>query len=329
MRHMRHWLAAFFLCSSLARPVLGATESEQAAQAAFDEALKLMKLKRYAEACAHLARSQELDPAMGTQFRLAECYEKLGRNASAYDQYMAVADAAKAGKQAQRESVARSRASALDSKIARLTIDSSSSVASLPGVEIRRDGFAVPKDVWGQSVTIDTGDHVVTVSAPGKLPFEKKFWADASAKLVVSVAALDSKRGPQAAPRSKIPAIVMGGVGAVGVGLGITFVALRSGQITNAEALSAQIVAGDGNCRADGPAEFAMKCKTLLDTAKQGDTFGTLSIVGFSVGGAALLGMGAYLLWPESRHRDEQASIIRIVPLLGANMVGFAASGVF
>ena len=329
MKHVRHWLAAFFVCSSLAQPALGATESEQAAQAAFDEALKLMKLKRYAEACAHLARSQELDPAMGTQFRLAECYEKLGRNASAYDQYMSVADAAKAQKQAQRESVAKSRASALESKIARLTIDISSSVASLPGVEIRRDGFPVPKNSWGQSVTIDTGDHVVTVSAPGKLPFEKKFWADASAKLVVSVAALDGKKRPQAPPRSKSPAIVMGSVGAVGVGLGITFVVMRSGRITAAETLSDQIVAGDGNCRVGGPAEFATKCKQLLNAAKQGDTFGTLSIVGFSVGGAALLGMGAYLLWPDSRPRDEQARNIRIVPMLGANTAGFSASGVF
>jgi tetratricopeptide (TPR) repeat protein len=327
MKFTRPPFVALFLCSLLARPAFAATENEQAAQAAFDEALKLMKSKRYAEACAHLARSQELDPAMGTQFRLAECYEKLGRYASAYDQYMSVADAAKADKQIQRESVARTRASTIETKVARLTIDISSSVASLPGVEIRRDGLVVSKASWGQAVTIDLGDHVVTVSAPNRLPFERKFWADASAKLVVSVAALDSKKGADVKPRSKIPVFVMGGAGVVGVGLGITFFALRSSRMTGAQALSAQIIADSGNCRADGQQEFAAKCASLLTKAKQGDTFGTVSIVSFAVGGAALLGMGTYLLWPDAKPRDESA--LRILPVFGSNMAGLSATGVF
>ena len=327
MRLVRSKIAALFLCSLLAKPAFASTEREQAAQAAFDEALKLMKLKRYAEACSHLARSQELDPAMGTQFRLAECYEKLGRFASAYDQYMNVADAAKTEKQIQRESVARARAATIENKVARLTIDISPSVSSLRGVEIRRDGVTVPKKLWGQPVTVDLGDHVVTVSASGRMPFERKFWADASSKLVVSVAALDSKKMDAAPPRSKVPTFIMGGMGIVGAGLGITFVVLRSGQITAAEASSAKIINDAGNCRPGGPAEFATQCASLLTTAKKGDTFGTVSIVSFAVGGAALIGMGVYLLWPEAKPRDENA--FRIVPMFGPNATGLAASGVF
>ncbi len=327
MRFVRPQLAALFLCSLLARPAFGATENEQAAQAAFDEALKLMKLKRYSEACAHLARSQALDPAMGTQFRLAECYEKLGRFASAYDQYMDVADSAKTEKQIQRESVARTRAAAIETKVARLTIDISSSVASLSGVEIRRDGVAIPKSSWGKAITIDLGDHVVTVSAPQRMPFERKFWADASSKLVMSVAALDSKKSEAPPPRNKVPVFIMGGAGLVGVGLGITFIALRAGQVTDALALSKKIITGSGNCRTGGSAEFATECATLLTTAKQGDTFGTGSIVSFAVGGAALMGMGAYLLWPAAKPRDEGA--FRIVPIFGSNSAGLTASGVF
>lgn len=320
-------IVALLVCGLWAAPALGASENEQAAQAAFDEALKLMRLKRYAEACSHLARSQELDPAMGTQFRLAECYEKLGRAASAYDQYVAVAEAAKAEKQTQREVVARGRATALESKIARLTIDISPSVANLRGVEIRRDGMIVQKNSWGRAVTIDAGDHIVTVRAPGKIPFERKLWADASAKLVVSVAALDEKETAQGPARSPIPTYVLLGTGAVGVGLGITFVALRAGRVTEAQDASKQIIAAGGNCRADGPAEFRTKCATLLDVARRGDTYGTISIVSFSVGGAALLGMGAYLLWPQGKPRDE--GNLRILPILDPTKAGFVASGVF
>lgn len=54
------------------------------AQALFTEALKLMKSGAHAEACPKLEKSQELDPGMGTQFRLAECYEGVGRIASAW-----------------------------------------------------------------------------------------------------------------------------------------------------------------------------------------------------------------------------------------------------
>lgn len=320
-------IAVLFICGLWATPAFGASENEQAAQAAFDEALKLMRLKRYSEACAHLARSQELDPAMGTQFRLAECYEKLGRAASAYDQYTAVAEAARAEKQTQREVVARGRATALESKIARLTIDISASVESLRGVEIRRDGVIVEKNSWGKPITIDTGDHVVTVRAPGKVPFERKLWADASAKLVVSVAALDEKPSAQGSPRSPIPAYVLLGTGAVGVGLGVTFIALRAGRVTEAQNTSEQIIAAGGNCRADGPAEFRTKCAGLLDVARRGDTYGTISVVGFSVGGAALLGMGAYLLWPQSKPHDE--ATLRILPFLDPTKAGFVASGVF
>jgi tetratricopeptide (TPR) repeat protein len=309
-------------------PAFAATENEQAAQAAFDEALKLMKEKKYSEACAHLARSQDLDPAMGTQFRLAECYEKLGRQASAYDLYIDVANDAKATKQAQRESVAKTRAAALESKIARLTIDISESVSSLSGVEIRRDGVLVPKKQWGQPMTIDLGDHVVTVRAPRKQPFEKKFWADASAKMVVSVAALDGPKDDGTKPRSRIPLYVMGGVGLAGIGAGITFVALRSSQITDARAQSKQIIAGDGNCRGNGSAGFEVACASLLQMAQRGDTFGTLSIVGFSVGGAALLGAAGYFFWPESRPRDE-AKVWRIVPMMDSQSVGLTAMGAF
>lgn len=322
-------IAALLVCGLWATPAVATTENEQAAQAAFDEALKLMRLKRYAEACAHLARSQELDPAMGTQFRLAECYEKLGRSASAYDQYVAVAEAAKAEKQGQRETVARGRAAALESKIARLTIDISPSVAALKGVEIRRDGVVVEKNFWGQSVTIDAGDHVVTVRAPGKVPFERKLWADSAAKLVVSVAALDEKPSAKGPPRSPIPTYVLLGTGGVGVGLGITFLALRAGRVTEAQNLSDQIITGGGNCRSDGPAEFGTKCMSLRETARRGDTYGTISIVSFAVGGAALLGMGAYLLWPESKPRDEASSKMRILPILDPTKAGFVASGEF
>src|SRR4029079_14056302 len=111
-----------------------AGETEKEAQTLFLDGMKLMGKKQYAEACEKLAKSQTLDPGMGTQFRLAECYEKLGRLASARDQYNSVADAAKAAGKPDREALSRRRAASLEARVAKLTIVIPPTVASLAGL---------------------------------------------------------------------------------------------------------------------------------------------------------------------------------------------------
>ena len=83
-----------------------------AAQSLFDEGRKLMSAGKYADACPKLAESQKLDPGVGTQFHLADCYEKLGQTASAWAGFLEAASAAKSMGQADREKVARERAAA-------------------------------------------------------------------------------------------------------------------------------------------------------------------------------------------------------------------------
>jgi hypothetical protein len=306
-----------------------ATDTEKQAQVLFLQAMKLLAGKQYAEACDKLARSQELDPGMGTQFRLAECYEKLGRPASAYVQYTAVAEAAKAAGKGEREQVAKRRAAALEPKVARLTIVIPPAVATLPGLSVVRDGIAQPEKLWGIPQPVEPGDHVVTVEAPGKKPWSSKVWAESSAKHTVAVGSLDDivvPPPPPPPPRSLAPAIGLGVGGGVGVAVGAVFAGLFAGKSATASSVHAQIVAAGGNCLNGGMARYAADCRSLAGASTTGDNFGTVSLVGFVVGGAALAGMAAYLLWPKL---SPPRTGLLVAPVLGAGQAGLAAGGSF
>ena len=79
-----------------AAPLHAQQRDPAAAQALFDEATKLTKQGRYPEACEKLAESNRLDPGIGTQFHLADCYEQSGRFASAWAGFLDVASQARA-----------------------------------------------------------------------------------------------------------------------------------------------------------------------------------------------------------------------------------------
>ncbi len=316
-----------------------AGEKTAAAQALFDEAMRLMKAGQAAEACPKLEESQRLDAGMATQFRLAECYEKVGKVASAWASFIAVADAAGVAKLPDREAAARKRADALVSRLSRLTLTVPPAVAALDGLEVQRDGGPVGRPMWGVPVPVDPGDHVVIVRAPGKKPWEGHVTAgDAGGAVSLDVPALeDAPRGAAVAPpsgpgtgparqRSAVPAIVLGSLAAVSVGVGAAFFAVHASRKSDAQTLSGQIAGGHGTC--SGPAPD-MRCGTLSDDAKSSDTFGNASTVGFVVAGAAAVGMVTYLLLPAPSAPTTGARSIRVAPVVGPGRAGISAVGSF
>ena len=69
---------------SFSGAVVAQERDPAAAQALFDQGRDLMRQNKHAEACPKLAESNRLDPAIGTLFHLADCYEQSGRVASAW-----------------------------------------------------------------------------------------------------------------------------------------------------------------------------------------------------------------------------------------------------
>ena len=72
----------FFLVARDAHGEPGAAE-KATAEALFQQGTELMNEKQYAAACEKFAGSQQIDPALGTALRLADCNDRIGKTASA------------------------------------------------------------------------------------------------------------------------------------------------------------------------------------------------------------------------------------------------------
>jgi len=139
-----------------------------AAQALFEQGRQLMAAGQAEAACPRFEESERLEAGIGTQFNLADCYEAVGKVASAYALFLEVAARAKELGQERRESVARERAEAVKTILPKLVIVVE---AEQPMLSVERDGSAVNSPQWGVEIPIDPGTHRIQASAPGFVPW--------------------------------------------------------------------------------------------------------------------------------------------------------------
>lgn len=294
------------------------------AQALYETAAALARAGRWAEACPKLEESQRLDPALGTQFHLAACYESSGRPTSAWSLFLEVAAAAKATGQSVRESTARARAAALEARLPRITVVLSRSAAAPSGLAITRDGVALKPVVLGTAVPVDFGRHVVRASAPGRVPWQTTAAVtELGQRIVIEVPALPSEETENATaarpaavePRPtklgapRVAAIAVGSVGLAGIAVG-SALGLAARSLWNE---------ADAAC----PSHRACPLSAHNQSAKA-FAFATGSTVSFALGGAGVA--TALAVWLASPRPRSSAAVL---PLAGPGVAGLAAAGSF
>jgi hypothetical protein len=151
-------------CAGLSIAGAGLAQSAAAAEALFREGKALLEAGDAASACPKLEQSQRLEPAVGTVALVAYCHEQQGKLASAWQGYLSAAAMARDAGQKQREQVARSKASELEPRLSKLTIQVEDPVV---GVAITRGGSPVPQAEWGVALPIDPGSVDVAARASG------------------------------------------------------------------------------------------------------------------------------------------------------------------
>lgn len=313
------------------------------AEALFDTALKAMKEGRYTEACPKLENSQRIDPGVGTLLYLAECYEKIGRTASAWATFREAASEAEASGQTKRGKAARDRIAKLEPQLAYLTIEVAESTRTLAGLKVRRDGADAGLGIIGQAVPQDPGPVKVDVSAPDHESFSVTIRVQPGAHqtvLIPSLAAAEPgpataavapavSAQPQAQPQAQPPAnqpppapppepshpgstqriigIAVGGVGLVGIGLGTYFGLHAIDKDKKADEKCSETVCQE-------PADF-----DNADAAKKSATASTISFVagGALVAGGVLL----YFLAPS------KSSSVSLAPVVAPGYAGLSVGG--
>jgi len=260
------------------------------AEALFQQAAELMEQKKFDQACEQFAASQELDPALGTTLYLADCYEQLGKTASAWALFQEAADGARRAQQADREQIANERAASLKVRLSKLELRVSPQ-HRVPGLELRLNDTPVPSASWNGPLPVDPGPTRVEARAPGKKPWSVQVKiADGPSTQVVEVgqlvdapqpvsSALDEKltaRDPGATQRTV--GYVVGAVGVVGLALGGYF-GYRAMSLNKDS---------KGECRADDPNACTNEGAATRQDAHTAATLSTIT----SISGGVLLGTG-------------------------------------
>jgi len=292
----------------------------------FDDASKLMTAGETSAACPKYAESERLDPQLGTLLHLGECYAKAGQAASAWTSFKEAADVAAQRSDARLGKI-RERLASIEKNVSNLVIVVGENEP--PELELRQDGALVGKASWGSPIPVDPGAHKITATAPGAKPRELTVnVAPNGQTATVTLPALERVPvAPGAKPESGVTpqgsvvsagassapvdnssgfsrhqrtiALVVGGVGVVGIGVGSAF-----GLMVKPTYDKSNAHCNGDHCDATGH-DFRQSAFSKAE----------ISNIAFGVGAAALIG-GA-VLWLTAPSHSEQQPTTAIAPVLG------------
>lgn len=137
------------------------------AETLFQRGVELADSGRVADACTQFDASLQIDPALGTLIRLADCYDRIGRTASAWALFSEAQARARAAEQGPRERIAAERVANLEIRLSKLSLSVGANI-DLPGLELRMNDAVVPRATWGLELPVDPGPQSLRLSAPGR-----------------------------------------------------------------------------------------------------------------------------------------------------------------
>jgi hypothetical protein len=300
-------MAVGLLMSSLALPVSAQPRDSAGADALFEAGREALERGDIAVACQRFEESNRLESVAGTILNLANCREKLGQLASAWQRYREAVQKLPPGDE--RLALARERAAALEPRVPRLTVVLASGAPA--DAKVYRGNVELGGASLGLPLPVDPGEHVITVSAPGRS--ESRVVVEIAEaeqrELTVEAGPADSAVGTSAADSSstlgpvrdrksddgsgqRTAGFVIGGIGIAGLAVSL---------VAGAQAL------GEKNT-VDDECDQNRCTQAGLDAADSGKTWVTVSNVAFAVG-AVGVGVGAFLVLSAGSSRGSETAV--------------------
>lgn len=160
----RHLLTLLLAVVSVNLPGPAVAQQRAAAEMLFEEGRKAMDAGDFDTACAKFEESNRLDAASGTTLNLANCEERRGHVASAWERYRAAVRLLAEGDR--RREFAKSKVRQLEPLVPHLTIELSGDAP--PETQVSRNGKALTASL-GVPLPLDPGEYTITAMAPGRL----------------------------------------------------------------------------------------------------------------------------------------------------------------
>jgi tetratricopeptide (TPR) repeat protein len=308
---------------SLSVPSTAWAGDKEAAEGLFQAGRALMTQERYARACPKFAEAYELEPGVGIQFNLADCYEKLGKLASAWINFHEVVSKVQGSEHQNRLEIARQRLTAIEPRLTKLVIDPQEPAQ---GLTIRRGNQAVGPAQWRVPIAVDPASYWIDAAAPGKTNWRMQVAVEGEGKLIkvtipplsdaVAAApklgepsgAADEPEAPSDGSAQTVAGLVIAGAGLVGVVIGAAFGGVAISKKDEAEPHCPQ----PNSCYDPG-----------ADLLEEAQTAGDISTVALAVGGALLVG-GVVVWLTAPSDSSQEAATLTLAPQLGPTQAGLS-----
>lgn len=296
-------------------------QQKAAAEALFDEGLQLRRQGQYEQACRKFEQSEEIDTGVGVLLYLGECYERTGRLASAWALFREAHSRAKETGQAERAQLADESARRLSVALSKLVL-LVPQANRVPGFELLLNNRPISAALYGVPFPVDAGQHELTARAPGRQTWSAVVEVKGNADLRnVQIPTLEESHEPVAPAASTAPptpssgyfsatsptpaastapppspgpdltpVYLLGGVGAVAIGVGVVFGVRASDQDEEARELCPSA------CRSTRGASKNEAARTSALVAN----------ISYGVGAAALLTSG-YLFFTATSAAESAA----------------------
>lgn len=327
--------ASALVLAFLWAPGVSAQNEVAAAATLFKEAKRLAKEGSFAEACPKFEASYALDEQLGTLMNVADCYEQLGKVATAWARWSDALEWAKRVDDPKRVTYVDGRMKETEAKLPRVTIEVTSPV---PSLTIRRGDVDIEPALWGLATPVDPGTIEVTVLRGERVLERRVVEARVAEVTVVTIdlAEVDAKHPevpkpapgvvPDVTPEPEPPpaepydpthrnvGLIMGAVGLAGVltAAGLEIAALvKKGQAEAGDACVNKFCSPNGLADAESAATFA----------EVGQWVG--------IGSLVVLAVGATIFFTAPPEEDPPAATAHVSPWVGTDGAGMLVGGRF